>query len=185
MKTFYAWLIANVESITTVLVLIICEIIWLTRSTMNVGDTIGIALLGALIISAGKTLMGNLPSKNTVTDIINLLLIITVHALLIRLSFAGFQKGEEFFSTLYFSTIGIAMIAMMFAIMAAVFTFHNMHEVVSLRMLYRNSNVSLFSIKWKYTLNRFVTTFSNLSCLGLISIVGPLMLEKVIPELAI
>jgi len=37
----------------------------------------------------------------------------------------------------------------------AYYAYSNIDEVLSLRMLYRNSNVGLFEYTWKYTLDRF------------------------------
>ena len=46
---------------------------------------------------------------------------------------------------------------------SADFTAVNMDEVVSLRMLYVNSDVSMFDMTLKYSLNRAMTTFGYLS----------------------
>lgn len=47
----------------------------------------------------------------------------------------------------------------------AYYTYHNMDEVVSRRMLWRNSNVSLYEYTWKYTLDRFCNiTTSIVTC---------------------
>ena len=51
------------------------------------------------------------------------------------------------------------------AIAVAVFTAKNMDEVVTRRMLYRNSNSSMFEITAKYTFNRFSTSFFYISCI--------------------
>ncbi len=184
MKTFYAWLIANIESITTVLVIIVFEIIWLSHSTTSMGNKVSVALGGTLIIMAGKTLMGGLPSKNTIIDAINLFLIIATYTLLFAFEHINFQHEYTLARNLYFATLGIALVSLVFAIMAAIFTFHNTGIVASHRMLYPNSSVSLFEIKWRYTLNRFIMTFNSLSSLGLIVIVGQLLLQSTMLKLA-
>jgi hypothetical protein len=52
----------------------------------------------------------------------------------------------------------------------AIFTNRNIDEIVSRRMLYRNSAVQLFEIKWLYTLDRFAGIASSVAiCLGTIT----------------
>ena len=57
--------------------------------------------------------------------------------------------------------------AFILAIPVGIFTAKNMDEVVSLRMLYVNSNVDMFEMTLKYTLNRFMTAFIYLVWAGL------------------
>ena len=48
----------------------------------------------------------------------------------------------------------------------AYYTYKNIQEVLSRRMLWRNSNVSLYEYTWKYTLERFCNiTVSIVTCL--------------------
>ena len=65
------------------------------------------------------------------------------------------------------------------AVMAALFTYRNMGEVVSHRIICHNSRVSLFEFTWMYTFNRFVAVLSGLSSLGLFVFVGRLLVGKV------
>lgn len=51
------------------------------------------------------------------------------------------------------------LIAIYFSILVAIFTYRNFDEVVDRRMLWRNSNVSLFHAQLKYSLSRFGYTF--------------------------
>jgi len=41
----------------------------------------------------------------------------------------------------------------------AIYTYNNFDEVVSRRMLWRNSNVSLFNEQLKYSIGRFIASF--------------------------
>lgn len=180
MKTFCAWLIANVEGVTTVLAVAVFELFLFTTSsipTISLGEQVGLAFLGALLVSLGKSLLGGIPSKGIVTDVLNLLIIITMYIVLFIFGFAGIDKKEPFFTSVFWITLPVCMVSLLMAIMSAVFTCRNMNEVVSRRMLYHNSNVSLFEITWMYTFNRFVTTFSGLSSLGLFAFVGRLLVE--------
>lgn len=59
-------------------------------------------------------------------------------------------------STWYLIIIGLALVvSIFFSVIIAIYTYRNFDEVVSRRMLWRNSNVSLFNEQLKYTLSRF------------------------------
>jgi len=62
--------------------------------------------------------------------------------------------------TFYWIIIGITtLISIYFSILVAIFTYRNFEEVVDRRMLWRNSNVSMFHARLKYSLSRFGYTF--------------------------
>lgn len=184
MRTFFAWLIANMESATTFLVVVAFEIFLFTDPavSMDMGGKAGVALLGALVVTAGKSLMGGLPSKDTLTDVLNLLIVAAVYVVLLVFGFAGYGKQEPFFTSVLWATLPACIVSLLVAVLVAVFTCRNMDEVVSRRMLYHNSRVNLFEIKWMYTFNRFVTTFSGLSCFSLFVSVGRLLVDKVMEQ---
>jgi hypothetical protein len=76
----------------------------------------------------------------------------------------------------------IFIIASIISGIIAFYTYNNIDEVLSRRMLYRNSNVSLFEYSWLYTLDRFCNiTLSIIVCtiwLGVIIFIYPGLLEK-------
>lgn len=51
--------------------------------------------------------------------------------------------------------IGSLILAFIFAIITAIFTYRNFDEVISRQFRWRNSNVELFSAQLKYTFSRF------------------------------
>lgn len=181
MKTLYAWLIANVEGFTTSLVMVAFAFFLFTSSvlTMETGDRIGIFLLGSIVITSSKVLMGGIPSKGTLTDMLNLVIIGAIYVVLFIFGFAGLGK-DPFFEELFYVALSICVVSLVLAVMASLFTYRNMDEVVSRRMLYINSRVDLFEINWMYTFNRFVATFSGVSSLGMIIIIGKMLVAKVI-----
>ena len=63
--------------------------------------------------------------------------------------------------------IWISVIAFPFGIYTSVYANQNFDDVVSRRFLYRNSNVSVFEVRWKYTFNRFYAGFMTVFALGL------------------
>ena len=181
MKTLYAWLIANIEGLTTFLVLLAFIIYLFVNQSLvlSVGDKIGISLLGGIVVTAGKTLMGGIPSKGMITDVINLIVIVAIYVVLFIIGFAGYGK-EPLVEKILYATLGIGVVSLVLAVMATVFTYRNMGEVVSRRMLYVNSQVDMFEITWMYTFNRFVAMFSGLSSLGIIIIIGKMLADKII-----
>lgn len=63
--------------------------------------------------------------------------------------------------------IWVSVIAFPFGIYTSVYANQNFDDVVSRRFLYRNSNVSVFEVRWKYTFNRFYAGFMTVFALGL------------------
>lgn len=181
MRTLYAWLIANIEGFTSFLVMVAFAIYLFANPafTMGVGDKIGIFLLGGIVITSGKTLLGGIPSKGTLTDVINLIVMVAIYVVLFIFGFAGYGK-EPFLEKVLYVTLSTCVVSLVLAIMAASFTYRNMDLVVSRRMLYVNSRVAMFEITWMYTFNRFVATFSGISSLALIVILGEMMADKII-----
>ena len=160
MKTLNAWLIANIESITTTILIIAFEIALFTTD-IKVADITQVAIFGPIIIAIGKVLIGGMPSKSTSGDIINLGLLLLTYFLIFLL-----KENEEYREgCLFFMYSGFISLAI--AIVTAIFTSRNMNEVVSKRMLYTNSNADIFDITLKYTFNRFVIVFSSISSLFL------------------
>ena len=73
MKTVIAWIIANVESITTLIVVATFEVLLFT-SPAEIDNKPLAAIMGPILVALVKAIIGGIPSKGTVTDIVNLLL---------------------------------------------------------------------------------------------------------------
>ena len=162
MKTAIAWIIANVEGITTLIVVAAFEVLLFTSSA-EIDNKPLAAIMGPILAALVKTIIGGIPSKGTVTDIVNLLLAAGAIYMATALANTHTQLGG-----LGGIAIGCGIVALAAAIAAAVFTAANINEVVSLRMFYQNSNVSLFETTWMYTFNRFVTVFASITGSALI-----------------
>lgn len=153
MKTLLAWMIANVEMLTTVLLIAFFEyFLFHTPAGLWGGDRTGHAILGPLLVVLVKGMAGGYPSRSTLADLVNLVLLSTAFILL-----CIYAQAKGFLPTV----IICGICALGLAVVAAIFTSRHMDEVVSLRMLYLNSRVSLFDIAWRYTFSRFVATFSG------------------------
>lgn len=172
MKTFLAWLIANIESATTLIVVVAYE--FFVLSSPDLADNRAtLATIGVIILVMAKSLIGGIPSKNTLTDIVNLVFLVVV-VILVFMAIAQFES----FRHLMPWAICTCCIALPLSVSVATFTARNFLEVVSRRMLYVNSNVDLFEVKWMYTFNRFVSSLSSISSLGLLAILGKMLLME-------
>ena len=61
----------------------------------------------------------------------------------------------------------ICIPAAIFGVFTAIYANLYFDDVVSRRFFYRNSNVEVFAVKWKYTFNRFYAGFVTLFTIGL------------------
>lgn len=165
MKTLLSWLIANIEVVTVIVLIAVFETYVFTANitTISADDKGMLAFGGALGIAMTKTVVGGVPTKNTIGDLVNLGVVVLVYILIWVIT-----SDESAYHAFYASSISVLCVSLVLAAIAAVFTFKNFGEVVSRRMLYINSNASLFDIAAKYTFNRFVATFSSASNFGLI-----------------
>lgn len=72
----------------------------------------------------------------------------------------GDSHNTSQISVFYWILIIIATISdILVSVKIAIYTYRNFDEIVSLRMLFHNSNVSLFQVQLKYSISRFSLTF--------------------------
>ena len=78
MKTLIAWMIANVEMLTTVLLIAFFEyFLFHTPAGLWGDDRMGHAILGPLLVVLVKGMAGGYPSRSTLADLVNLVLLST------------------------------------------------------------------------------------------------------------
>ncbi len=169
MKIFFSWLIANIGGVVDTLIIIIFEVL-LFKGHINHGETdmTGLAIAGPfLIIMAHALLFGSYPSKNILGDIFNICILILGYVII---WFGWKNNPSNVFMSIYFWGI---IPSLVLAVITAVFTANNMDDVVSLRMLYVNSDADIFEETLLYTFNRFVAVFSASSfvflCIALLN----------------
>ena len=76
-----------------------------------------------------------------------------------------FSQGRERFKGSYL--IWPSVVAVLVGLLLAIYANRNFDDVVSRRFFYRNSDVSVFEVQWKYTFNRFYAGFIACFALGL------------------
>ena len=170
MKTFPAWLIANIEGATTLIVVVAYEIFVLSSPGLA-DDRATLSTVGVIVLLMATSVMGGLPSKTTLTDLGNLALLAVI-VILVLMATAQIES----FKHLMPLAICTCCIALPLAVLVTVFTVRNFYEVESRRMLYVSSNVDMFEIKCIYTFNRFVSSLSSISSIGLLTVLGKMLL---------
>lgn len=155
MKVFKSWLIANYENIMAVILVALFEIMLFTSDTISMESKNELAGMGAFMLLLMIGIVGGAASRSTLLDIINLLIMIVAYAI----AFYAQSVGSIEISLWIFITS--LVVSCFMAISATLFTVNHINDVLSRRMLYFNSNVSLFEITWKYAFNRFVVVFNN------------------------
>jgi len=165
-STFKYWLVANFEIFIFLLTIILCPIFFFITYTI-VGAEIAdpenvdeetIWRFGFGIIWIILMVPFTLPTKNAGTDGLRYILMFII--VFFFMWWTTQPECDEAHSEIlghifkWFWKI-VLPAATVIGVWIARYTFRNFDEVVSRRMLYRNSNVSLFELRWKYTLNRF------------------------------
>lgn len=152
MKTFISWIIANFEGILLSIVLAISAIILFSNSPMKDDGTILYIkeILELFTISAVFLAALTLQTKSCGVGVIKYLLLLAFliwgHGI-----FKDSQLQILSWTLAWIVFVGSSVIG----IISAIYVFLNFDDVVSLRMLYRNSSVSLFEIEWQYIIERF------------------------------
>lgn len=166
MKTLIAWLIANIGGVTAVLLFAVYEILLLCGAVTKPDDTADfwkMSLVGLAAISICCELFGGIQGSKSSTDVANLIIMAAVY-------YFAFDHvryvGTEIHQLTAFAWRIIPCV--IFAVAVALFTFFNMDEVVSMRMLYQNSNAEMFEIGLLYTMNRFTAALSAAGSVSLL-----------------
>ena len=165
--TFGAWLIANYEIVSTVALFAIYVICFFATGVSDMlkaeGEAVWLLLLmGALGVMIAKTFF-YVPVASQVADW--MLIILNIVWIVLLYSKLGDIGAGGFVSVMLVEVV----ISFVWAFMLARSTYRNFDEVVSLRMLYRNSRVDLFSEALAYTVNRFAAVFCNTNGLLLLA----------------
>lgn len=157
--TFAAWLVANYETLTNIIAIAAYAVV-AARADIPAGESKAtIITMTAILFLLTKGIMGGAPSKSAKADIVPLLFTLIAYAACLLPGSHGIPEIPGLKPLL----IASALISLVLATIAATFTCRHFEEVVSRRMFYLNSHVSLFSSTLSYTLNRFIAFFCNTS----------------------
>jgi len=157
-STFKCWLIANFEIVLTFVVIATGCIFFYFGFSEKKEPLIKPLFLSALFLYAF-----NFPTTRGVFQFGKFLVVLGIFILFTL----GILNPEDV--NIDKSAVpGIMLMWSFFAVAAviggwlAIYAYNNIGEVLSRRMLYRNSCVSLFEYTWKYTLDRFCNITSSI-----------------------
>ncbi|MDR2652579.1 MAG: hypothetical protein LBC68_09760 [Prevotellaceae bacterium] len=154
--TFKCWLIANLETVTAVVlaVIIIIPLVLIFaegHAETNNSQELFLSLCVFAVIIPG--VLASTPPKLT-KGIIAYLLILLFG---ISMFFAKDDASGELIVPTWLAIMYLCVFigGSVLGFFISRYAKYNFDEVVSRRMLYRNSSVSLFDIEWRYVLDRF------------------------------
>jgi hypothetical protein len=157
--TTKSWFIANFEIASFVCTVIagaiIATIITIIKGGMAVGAALIACVYGGFFLS-----LFTIPTKLESLGVTKYILFLLISVLFTCAICMSEEETPYYVTFILYSYWGIFIAGSYFGGVIARYTYRNFQEVVSRRMLYRNSNVSLFEIKWRYVLDRF----TNITC---------------------
>jgi hypothetical protein len=160
-NTFLCWVVSNIEIACAVAFWIIGSLIILIVG-VEYEKMSKLAAMGVLAVLLAITCA---QGKQRFFSLIKYLIIVIAIAALI---FTPEMEMEEnmkdnplyLYRNLLFASLIIGAI---FGIFVAIYANRNIDEVISRRMLYRNSNVALFEVRWLYIVDRFAAAASAIT----------------------
>ncbi len=163
MKTFVSWLIANFEVFVTVLLCIVFGILF----AVGIDSFVFTAQEKWGLISVAVFLMA-LPASITVKNFeMSMILFLLMLAGYIYVIVSPDTIGSATLPWMPSALIANGAVSLVVALAIGIYTAINMDDVVSRRMLYVNSDVGMFDMTLKYSLNRFMAAFVYISWAGL------------------
>ena len=163
MKTFVSWLIANFEVFVTVLLCIVFGILF----AVGIDPFVFTAQEKWGLIGVAVFFMA-LPASITVKNFeMSMILFLLMLAGYIYVIVSPDTIGSATLPWMPSALIANGAVSFVLALAIGIYTALNMDDVVSCRMLYVNSDVDMFEMTLKYSLNRFMAAFVYISWAGL------------------
>jgi hypothetical protein len=148
--TAKAWMIANFEIIISIVLSIIMIPFYLLFISSRDADC-GYLTILMLLVAAPYGVVTRSIMMNIFFYLIVLILLLIFYVDTV-ITYAEKYESLTWIKPYY---LFMFLFASVVAFFCSRYAKNNFHEVTSRRMLYRNSNVSLFEMKWKYTIDRF------------------------------
>lgn len=172
MSTFFSWIVANIGGVVAFVLILIYEILLLCGVLPVYENVVKSSIFLFLIIGGICTFAGGIKTKEPVGDFCNLAILIVIY-------YFAFDHAR--YLGMHITSISVfawcIIPCLLFGIVTAVYAAVNFDEVVSLRMLYHNSDVAMFEEEALYTINRFVAGFSAATSTSLV-ITGTVLLKR-------
>ena len=163
MKVFVSWLVANFEVFVTVLLCIVFGIL----VAVGIDSFVFTAQEKWGLIGVAVFFMA-LPASITVKNFeMSMILFLLMLAGYIYVIVSPDTIGSATLPWMPSALIANGAVSLVVALAIGIYTAINMDDVVSRRMLYVNSDVGMFDMTVKYSLNRFMAAFVYISWAGL------------------
>ena len=167
-STFKSWLIANFEIFATA----VLAVIFVPSYAIFIGDwqDMGKMFMLVLIIVA-PAIPATVPKEGveTILAILDILFYLAILGGGIYFTVTGLPEEYKDLQVLLYLFYPVFIGVSVLSFFLARYAYRNFYDVVSIRMLYQNSNASVFEVKWRYALDRFCKiTYSMI--LGIFSI---------------
>lgn len=163
MKVFLSWLVANFEVFVTVLLCIVFGILFavgIDSSVFTTQEKWGLIAVAVFFMA----LPASITVKNFEMSMIMFLLMLAGYIYVIVSPDVVSNATLPWMPT---ALIASGAVSLVVALAIGIYTAINMDDVVSRRMLYVNSDVGMFDMTLKYSLNRFMAAFVYISWAGL------------------
>lgn len=161
---FKSWIIANFDTLAGILIAAIWLIVSLIKAPSQGNDTDDVGgywVLQLFVIFIISACLSATSARGFIADLIRLLVSIAGVAFFIFCIYMDDTARNLYYYPLLTAALVATVVGGLTAIVCARYAYINFEDVVSRRIRYRNSNVDLFDIRWKYTFNRFVSVFCH------------------------
>jgi uncharacterized integral membrane protein len=165
MKTLNCWLIANSELVLSFLTVIIGGIaIWVYGAEVVANPENKVTskghFFGLFTLMVGLAFVIGLPTNRGALQFGRYILMLggVIFVQCIKWESKSEASDSTYLNLFLSSFWTVFIVASVVSLLIAIYTFINFDEVTSRRMLWRNSNVSLFDVSILYTLDRFCNT---------------------------
>ena len=195
MSTFKSWLVANIDVfiIIITILLFVSMIIHIGIEDYNNPDKVYSAAIAIyLLFGALMCTLFSLAIKNGLTGLIGLIFLLALYGGIAFSENPDMLQNDASYSIedIRYGSIDVNIAAkalcqhalekfqwawliwlsfpsLILGFITGRYANLNFEDVVSRRFLYKNSRVSIFEVKWKYTINRFWAGFMTLFFLGI------------------
>jgi hypothetical protein len=156
MTTFKYWLIANFEIIIGIVTVLVHIVLFICAYDEERPEKMDSLLVGIIISVPVIFFISSVPRDDRFFSLFKYILVL-LFWILIPIIIPIISKDNPIQVPLSIIVWGWIIFAAgtVVGIRFAIFTKRNIDQIVSRRMLYRNSSVQLFEITWIYTLYRF------------------------------
>lgn len=172
---FRTWLFANLGMVYFVCLLIIIGVVSMITSPIKPSGEVNDLWTFSMIVTGVISFVVLFACEPNIGPAFTLFLLIGGYLLIILIRFEDGSRlldlPKDMIQKMNKLIITLSAVSLVPAFFIARYCYLNFDDVVSRRWLYRNSGKDVFESTWKYTINRFLTSFVVIAAL-ILDIVG-------------